>query len=164
MNTTNELNKKFYDLGYKFTRPRKLIMDVLLSTKDHLSVEDIFFEIHEKCPNIGITTIYRTLDLLLELDIVCKFDFGDGRTRYELVGRYSDKPHHHHLICIKCKTIIDYSDFVEEELHLVKQSELRLSKKYNFNIKDHIIHFLGICAECNKQEKSMNLVQNKRKI
>lgn len=133
--------------GLRFTLPRQMILDVLYRTRGHLSAEDIYFKIHPVYPQIGLTTIYRTLDLLDRMGLVTKFDFGDGKARYELVSP-GDELRHHHLICRKCGRIIDYSDFVKEETRLIKEIEKELSKKYNFEINSHKIYFQGLCSKC----------------
>jgi Fur family ferric uptake transcriptional regulator len=102
-------------------------------------------------PAIGLTTVYRTLDLLVQVGVVFKFDFGDGRARYELLDHFSKKAHHHHLICTSCKTIIDYDDFVHEELDLIQKTENALSERHNFQISGHMMQFYGLCDECRKR-------------
>ena len=134
--------------GFRLTFPRQVILDILDKTEHHMSAEEIYIELHKKYPSIGLTTIYRTLDMLANLDIVNKFDFGDGRARYELKG--VQEKHHHHLICRGCGRIIDYKDFIDEETQLVKKIEERLSKKYRFRIDTHQFHFYGLCNECIK--------------
>jgi len=86
--------------------------------------------------------------------IVQKFDFGDGKARYELITGKEKETHHHHLLCTGCKKIINYTDFVEEEKVLIEKTEQALSKKYRFDIKSHIIHFYGLCEECRSQNQS----------
>ena len=137
--------------GHRLTMPRKAILEVLSKSDDHLSAEDIYIDVHGLHPAIGLTTVYRTLDLLVQMGIVFKFDFGDGRARYELMDHFSNKAHHHHLICSNCKTIIDYDDFVDEELDLINKTEDALSKRHNFNIVGHTMQFYGLCEKCKKE-------------
>jgi Fur family ferric uptake transcriptional regulator len=108
--------------------------------------------VHPKYPNIGLTTIYRTLDVLASLGLVFKFDFGDGRARYELAEGPKGAHHHHHLICTHCNRVIDYTDFIDEEVELLNQTEKGLSKKYDFKITNHLIQFYGLCNNCSKKE------------
>ena len=129
------------------TVPRQAIMGVLSSTDKHLSAEDIHMEVHTIYHNVGLTTVYRTLELLTQMGMVVKFDFGDGRARYELIEG-SNRGHHHHLICTNCKRIIEYTEFIDEEMEFLKRAEKGLSKKYNFDIKNHIIQFYGLCDRC----------------
>jgi len=139
---------KFKGCGYRLTVPRQAILDVLSKTSKHLSAEDIYLAVHKVYPAIGLTTVYRTLELLVQTGMVFKFDFGDGRARYELSERPGSAGHHHHLVCTGCRRIIDYSDFINEELELLKQTEKGLSKKYNFKITNHLIQFYGLCEKC----------------
>jgi len=134
--------------GARITAPRELIVEILHETDDHVSAADVYIRAHEINPSIGLTTVYRTLDMLTQLGIVQKFDFGDGKARYELVNNPNGKKHHHHLICLRCKTIMDYSEFLDEELEFVSKTQGKLSKKYNFSITDHAISFYGLCERC----------------
>ncbi|OPX33745.1 hypothetical protein B1H10_05175 [candidate division KSB1 bacterium 4484_188] len=99
---------RFRGRGLRFTEPRRAILDVLSTTTDHLSAEDIYLAVHGDYPGIGLTTVYRTLELLIEMGLVYRFQFGDGRNRYELIQNRLKPGHHHHLVCINCKKIIDY--------------------------------------------------------
>ncbi|MBD3426858.1 MAG: transcriptional repressor [Candidatus Omnitrophica bacterium] len=144
-------HRRFKGLGYRITIPRKAIMEVLHRTKKHLSAEDIYMEVHNLYPQVGLTTVYRTLELLTEMGLVSKFDFGDGRARYELVSDPKED-HHHHLICTRCKRVINYSEFIDEELEFLKRAEKGLSEKYNFDIKNHVFQFYGLCDRCKNKE------------
>ena len=142
---------KFRGCGYRITSGREAILDVLSKSEKHLSAEDIYMKVYPKCPSIGLTTVYRTLDILAGLGLVFKFDFGDGRARYELAEGPKGTRHHHHLICTRCNRIIDYTDFIDEEVELLNQTEKGLSKKYDFNITNHLIQFYGLCNNCAKK-------------
>lgn len=134
--------------GYRLTAARETILDILTNTENHVSAEDIYMTVHKINPAIGLTTIYRTLDLLEQTRIIDKFDFGHGRAKYELSEEYSPKKHHHHVICKKCRKIVDYTDFFEAERQYIEKTEEGLKRKYGFDIDNHIIHFYGTCPEC----------------
>ena len=138
--------------GYRLTVPREAVLDVLTKTSKHLSAEDIYMEVHKVYPGVGLTSIYRTLELLAGMGLVFKFDFGDGRARYELSQGPGSMKHHHHLVCTGCGRVIDYADFIDEEKEFLSRAEKGLSKKHNFNIRGHIIQFHGLCDRCKKQE------------
>lgn len=106
-------------------------------------------KVHPVYPNVGLTTVYRTLDVLSSLGLVSKLDFGDGRARYEMIQGPKESNHHHHLVCTKCNRVIDYDDFIDEEVELLKETEKGLGKKYNFKITNHVIQFYGLCSKCN---------------
>ncbi|MBU0477059.1 transcriptional repressor [bacterium] len=142
---------RFRGCGYRVTVPREAILDMLSKSDKHLSAEDIYMKVHTRYPAIGLTTIYRTLDILANMGLIFKFDFGDGRARYELVEGPKGKMHHHHLICTSCNRIIDYTDFIDDEVELLKRTEKGLLKKYNFKITNHLIQFYGLCEKCQKK-------------
>lgn len=131
----------------RWTAPREAILNLLDRTSKHLSAKEIYASLHRAYPGIGLTTVYRTLDLLARARLINKLDIGEGQSRYEFKSD-KRKEHHHHLICTKCGRIIDYSDFVEEELELVKRTEKTLALKYNFTVQDHNIEFYGLCEKC----------------
>jgi Fur family ferric uptake transcriptional regulator len=131
----------------RWTAPREAILDLMSRTPKHMSAKDIYVALYKMYPGIGLTTVYRTLDLLVRMGVINKFAFGDGQNRYEFKSE-DKKGHHHHVICSECGKIIDYSDSLEDELELVKKTEKRLSEKYNFKVLGHNIEFYGLCEKC----------------
>ncbi|MFZ0389161.1 MAG: Fur family transcriptional regulator [Calditrichia bacterium] len=134
--------------GLRLTGPRVKILEILKDTREHLSAEDLYLRVHSENPSIGLTTVYRTMELLEKMGIVSKFQFGDGRSRYELIESPNKPGHHHHLVCVNCKRIVDYEDFVDEEVKLLQKVETALSEKFRFNISSHVIQFYGTCFDC----------------
>lgn len=98
-------------------------------------------------------TVYRTLDLLERTGVVHKIALTGGQAHYELRPT-EKKDHHHHLVCTACGRIVDYDDFVREELELVRKTERSLARKHGFRIEDHNIEFLGLCRECQGTQRS----------
>ncbi len=145
---------RFRGCGYRLTVPRQAIFDVLSKTTKHLSAEEIYLAVYKIYPNVGLTTVYRTLELLVGMGLVFKFDFGDGRARYELAEGSQGANHHHHLVCTRCNRVIDYTDFIDEEVELLKKTEKGLSRKFNFEIKNHLIRFYGLCDKCRQKNDS----------
>ncbi len=138
---------RFRKAGFRLTLPRQAILDVFTQNPRHLSAEEIFLSVHKSYPGIGLATVYRTLDLLTQMGLTCKFDFGDGKSHYELADG-TIKAHHHHLICTRCGRIIDYSDLAQKEVNFIKELETELSKNYKFKINSHQLHFYGRCEKC----------------
>lgn len=138
---------RFKECGLKWTQTRQSIIDILSSKKGHLSAEEIFFEVKKQLPGIGLATVYRTLELLTELGIVRKFDFKDGRARYEFA---MGKEHieHYHLICRICGKIIDYEIDLSKEPDPLNEIKESLKKKFNFAIERSDIQFFGLCDRC----------------
>src|SRR5690625_3311253 len=104
------IKKQLHAKNYKLTPQREATLYVLLEREeDHLSAEEIFLLVKEKAPDIGLATVYRTLELLSELEIVDKINFGDGVSRYDL--RKEGAEHfHHHLVCMECGSVEEIID------------------------------------------------------
>ena len=147
MSGSHRLRHRFGDHVSRLTAPREAVLEFLSRSSKHMSAKEIYASLHRSYPGMGLSTVYRTLDLLARLGIVNKLSIGDGQSRYEFKSKGKDE-HQHHLICTSCGEIINYSEFLDEELSLVKKTEERLAKKYNFIIQDHNIEFLGICKKC----------------
>lgn len=139
--------------GCRVTGPREAILKILSETPGHPSAEEIFFKVKQLYPQVGLATVYRTLDLLVNMGLVDKLDFGEGKARFELTKGPGTKGHHHHLVCIRCQKVIDYGEFTEKEQELLREIERHLSEKYDFQITGHLIQFYGICKECREKEK-----------
>lgn len=127
--------------SYKLTPQRQTILKTFLENADrHLSAEDVYLLVKHEYPDMGLATVYRTLDLLAELGILQKNDFGDGRSRYEFTRK--DEHHHHHLICLKCGEVSEFDDDLLESLETV------IYKRNRFKVVDHDLKFLGYCQKC----------------
>ena len=110
---------------------------------EHLTAEEIFDLARRNYPEIGLATIYRTLQVLVELNVVDKISFDDGFARYELIEELdSERHHHHHAICIGCKTVIS----LEEDL--LEALEQELMENLGFAVTDHEVKLYGYCKEC----------------
>jgi len=140
-----EMENQFRE--YRMTPQRKVVLEILLENKDrHLSAEEVFQISRGKGLEIGMATIYRTLELLEDLGLSQKLNFGDGRSRYELVQKNLTDHQHHHLLCLNCECIIE----VEEDL--LHQLEEVVRKKHNFEIVNHNLQFFGYCSSCRNQK------------
>ncbi|MFZ5651478.1 MAG: Fur family transcriptional regulator [Bacillota bacterium] len=146
------MNKVIYDVEeklkareYKLTPRREHILKVLLEHKDkHLSAEEVYNLVKLKAPDVGLATVYRTLELFCDFDIIHSMDFGDGRKRYEFGDSESDGHHHHHLICLKCGAILE----VEEDL--LEDLESRVRRDMGFDVHNHQLKIFGHCKDCQK--------------
>lgn len=142
----NQIKQQLSAHSYKLTPQREATVRVLLeNVDDHLSAEDVYLLVKEKAPEIGLATVYRTLELLSELQIIHKLNFGDGVTRYEFRAEGAEH-HHHHLICLNCGTV---DEITEDWLGPI---ERRIEKEYDFQIVDHRLTFYGICQRCKGQD------------
>ena len=115
---TDEVRKIFEQNNQKFTKQRELIFNVLKSSSEkHLTPEQLFSIVHQDHKQVGIATIYRTLNIFEELGIVNKQEFTDQAYTYELID--PEKDHHDHIICTSYRKILE-DEFlnVEDVKHL----------------------------------------------
>lgn len=135
-----QLRSRLAHKNYKLTNQRELILQIFLENKeDHLSAEEVFMHVKEHNPQIGMATVYRTLELFDELGILHRVEFDSSRRRYEL-GQ--EEGHHHHLICVNCDKITEFNDDLLEEF------EETIEKEHAFTVLDHHIRFYGYCSSC----------------
>ena len=130
------------------TAPRRMILDVLSQTREHLSAEEVHDRVRRSQPSCGLTTVYRTLEMLSKMGVLAKHSFGDGRSRFELEQAHSPKRHHHHLVCKKCKRVVDFDETELEGIRFPRKVEEGLSRKYRFKVEEHEIFFMGLCSRC----------------
>lgn len=134
--------------GLKVTNQRIAVLSAFSATKDsHLTAEEIYELIKKESPEIGLATVYRTIQLLLELKIIDRIYLDDGSVRYELGHVYEeeDAHHHHHLICVKCGRVMSFQG------DLLDEFEERIEKQTGFQIQDHDVKLYGYCADCLKK-------------
>ena len=128
--------------SYKVTPQRQTILRTFLEHVDrHLSAEEVYMLVKHQNPEIGLATVYRTLDILAEISVLLKNDFGDGRNRYEF-SRKDEHHHHHHLICLRCGNVSEFDDDLLESLEAV------ITKRSQFKVMDHDLKFYGYCHKC----------------
>lgn len=148
-NRLEKIKKQLHSSSYKLTPQREATVRVLLEhEEDHLSAEDVYLLVKEKAPEIGLATVYRTLELLTELKVVDKINFGDGVSRYDL--RKEGATHfHHHLVCIECGSVEEIQEDLLEDVEKI------VEERWNFIIKDHRLTFHGVCRNCQKKQNKL---------
>ena len=144
----DDLKKKLQDSSYKLTHQRKVVLEVFVDNPGtHLSAEEVHDILKQRSADIGLATVYRSLELLCdkEIGILQKIEFGDGCSRYELNLTEPNTLQHHHLICTKCKRVTEFSEDMLDAL------ETDIMKKCGFKVTDHQVKFFGLCEECQKK-------------
>jgi len=137
--TQKKIENSLRQSGYKITPQRRSIIDVIMNARQHLTPTAIHEKVHREYPSIGLVTIYRTLEMLAELGLICETHTGGSCRRY-LMRRPAE--HHHHLVCSDCGKVIDFTGCDLGEL------EQRLAAETRFKITGHMLEFLGQCREC----------------
>lgn len=139
---TKDVKEILKNSGYKFTWQRELVYNIFKDHRDlHMTTEEVYRYVSEKNSDIGIATVYRTVQLFHKLDILDQIIFDDNIIRYEL--RVPTSGHrHHHLICLSCGKVIEVkADYLEE-------IEKRIEEDEDFTITDHTLKFIGYCKDC----------------
>lgn len=124
--------------GHRLTPQRESVLEVIGSSDQHLTAEDILKLVRKRYPYLNKSAVYRSLDLLTHIGMVTQTDLGQGRVEYEL----HEHPHHHHLVCRQCGAVsqVDHTSF--------QPLEKTLEKKYGFAADlDHFAIF-GLCSKC----------------
>ncbi len=124
----------------KFTIQREVILETLYSSDEHLTPESLhhLLQLKHSQLKIGIATVYRTLALLEDSEMVTSLSFGAQGKKYELGA----KEHHDHLICTECGTI---TEFVDEKIEARQHS---ITDALGFKMSDHSMQIYGICKNC----------------
>jgi Fur family ferric uptake transcriptional regulator len=138
MSHPGEIVKKLTDKGYRLTPQRLMIASAIEDSDGHISAEEIYAQVAAKYPQVNISTVYRTLELLKQLGLVIETDFGEGRVRYHP----ADKGHHHHLVCTGCGAVIDLDE------SLLSSLQVTLLREYKFDADLKHLAIFGRCTKC----------------
>ena len=136
--------------GLKVTSQRLMVLNILSAHGDeHLTVEEIYDMAKEESPEIGLATIYRTVQVLLELHVIEKVTFDDGFARYELNGEETGSGHrHHHAICTQCGKVYSL------ETDLLDTLEKQVFESLGFEVTDHEVKLYGLCSACRRKAQN----------
>ena len=130
----SRLEKRCIERGLKMTEQRRVIARVLSDSSDHPDVEQLYRRVTALDPRISIATVYRTVRLFEEADILEKHDFGDGRARYE----EAPEEHHDHLIDVQSGKVIEFTDPQIEEL------QRAIAQKLGYKLVDHRLELYAV--------------------
>ena len=121
--------------GHRLTGSRRAIVQAVLASDDLFSIGDL----QRTLPNVGRATIFRTMKLLVDLDLVCRIALEDGSVRYR-VSRHS--AHHHHIICTACSSAEDFADCDLDAM------TAQLAYRTDYDIQGHRLELYGLCPTC----------------
>ena len=138
----NQMLSKLKEHDFRLTPQRLAVIKLLAVSEGHPSVERIYETVRAEFPTISIATIYKTVNLLKQLNEVLELGFPDGSNRYD--GNNPDP--HPHVICTKCKKIID------PNLGSLRDLKKEVVKKTGFQILNHRVDFFGTCRDCRSRK------------
>ncbi|MGC8838452.1 MAG: Fur family transcriptional regulator [Anaerolineae bacterium] len=125
--------------GFRLTPQREMVLSVLHDVQGHATAEEIYARVQKISSSVDISTVYRTLELLQEFDLVAAFDLEDGQRHYELLGLHGP---HCHLVCRACGTTVSV------DLEVVQPLGERLLQDYGFQADLEHLTITGLCREC----------------
>lgn len=131
---TSRIEQRCIEKGMKMTEQRRVIARVLSEADDHPDVEEVYRRATLVDPKISIATVYRTVRLLEEAEILERHDFGDGRARYE----EASEEHHDHLIDINSGTVME---FHSEEIEALQRE---VARRYGYRLVGHRLELYGV--------------------
>lgn len=127
--------QKYRDKGLKLTPQRLAILEYLDENKSHPSADDIYTEIRKKFPMMSFATVYNTIETLKKKGYLVELTIDPERRHYD-----PDISPHHHLICKKCKKIVD--------IHRDFSVNIPEDQKGAFEVLGNHIEFYGVCQKC----------------
>jgi Fur family transcriptional regulator, ferric uptake regulator len=139
-------------LGYRLTPQRSMILAAAEARDDHFSAEEIHAEVVKRFPNVSLSTVYRTMELLAGLGLVTSTDLGDGCLKFHS----APKGHHHHMICQTCGHV-----FVLDESALKPLAD-KLLAEYGFRASLGHFAIFGQCSACSLAPEDKQWIMTKR--
>jgi Fur family ferric uptake transcriptional regulator len=126
------------DQGYRLTPQRNLIWEVLRDAGRHLTADEVTAEVRRTLPDVNVSTVYRTLELLVSLDLVVETRLEGSACYYEV----SPEPTHHHFVCTQCGAVGHFSDDLLTPVHA------ELTRRHAFSVDQIQVTAFGVCREC----------------
>ncbi len=133
-----ELGRSLHAHQRKLTRPRRIVLEVITQAERHLTPQDVFRRARARHAALGLTTVYRTLDLLVELGYVQRIHLDGGCHSYAA----SAGAHGHHLVCAQCGRAEEFADCDLEPLMHALQA------RTGYAIEVHMLELVGRCPAC----------------
>lgn len=136
----DDILSKLRQRDFRITPQRIAILKAFLQSQNHPSIEQVYTEVKLNFPTTSLATVYKTVNLLKEVGEILEISFAEGGNRYD-----GNKPYPHpHLICTRCKKIID------PEVTLLEQMTAEVADTTGFRIESHQVEFFGVCPSCQK--------------
>jgi Fur family ferric uptake transcriptional regulator len=125
--------------GLNQSAKRERVLGIFLETKGHITARELFDQVSRRHPDIGYTTVYRTLKMFVEAGLAVEVDFNDGVKRYE---RKLGRDFHAHLICTRCGRGFELFD------GQIRDVSVFLARQKNFSLQTMRFELFGLCRAC----------------
>jgi len=148
--TQSNIDDKF---NRRSTEQRRLIMEIIRQAEGHLDADEIYQQARQKSPSISLSTVYRSLQLFKESELIEEHQFDGMRRYYESTPRSK----HHHLVCLGCGRIFEFKCPSTERL------KSKITREEGFKVTDAEVRLAGYCPEC-QQRFSNNMTDTKQQV
>ncbi|GAP62448.1 Fur family transcriptional regulator, ferric uptake regulator [Ardenticatena maritima] len=128
------------DAGLKITASRRVIIETLAEMDRHVTAAELLEAVQRRVPEIGKASVYRTLDVLVRLNVVQACTLGSTTTTYILTAA----GHHHHLVCLVCNRTIEIDECILDE------ATEAIGRKFGFVVEGHLVEVYGKCPDCSQ--------------
>lgn len=132
-----KLLKRLVDNGLKVTPQRRIILDILKDNHKRLTAEEIADEIKKVHPSVSVATVYRNLNLMVDINLLCRVNLHNGPARYQI-----NQGHNHQLVCMECGDAIDLG------ICPMQGKVNQIVEEIGFKVDDHYFEIRGICKDC----------------
>lgn len=139
--TFEDLSKELKNRNIRLSHQRVKVLEYMTNHRIHPTVDQIYIDLQKEVPTLSKTTIYNTLDTLIEAQLVKVITIEDNETRYDIITE-----NHGHFKCESCGTIYDFE---------IKTDSLSTQDLNDFKINNRDVYFKGICPSCIKQGKEI---------
>jgi Fur family transcriptional regulator, ferric uptake regulator len=126
---------------HRVTGQRRLLLEIIRAQGEHLDAEELYRLARRQYPRLNRSTVYRTVRLLRDLGLIDEVHLGEDHHHYEIKA----PAHHHHLICLGCGQVLEFSNPLAEELAAA------VAREHDFEIREIQIDITGYCADCRKK-------------
>lgn len=146
--TIDHILAAFDEAGMRNTRPRRLIAERLAKCAargEDFTGDDLWRELLDIEPSLGRATVFRAIEMLVNLKLLDRVTFADGTHRYRVCGA----AHHHHLTCVRCHRVVEIETCLSmEQFHAI-------AARNDFALEGHALELYGRCAQCRDDDAKM---------
>ncbi len=128
--------------NFKMTRQRRAVLGVIVEADSRMSPAEVYARARRACPDLGLATVYRTLELLVELSAIRRVHMDDNCEGFAPAAT----PHGHHVICVRCSRVTEFEGC---DISTVIRSAVRQT---GFRIEQHWLELMGTCRECSQKK------------